>query len=247
MNAQVQEQLLALNRRFYAAVGQEFDRTRQSLPAGMVQLAQQMRRDQTQRILDVGCGNGRFARALAQVGVTADYLGIDADEQLLNLAAEQTRQLPGISATYCAVDLATSNWSSTVSGAGPFDAVVCLAVLHHFPGMALRQRIVSELASLVAPTGLLALSTWQFLAADRFVGKLAPWAEIDLTAADVEPGDALLPWNQGVHALRYVHQLDLAEIEQLAATANLRVVASFRADGKEGNLNLYTVLTRAED
>ncbi len=247
MNAQVQEQLLALNRQFYTAVGQEFDRTRQSLPTGMVQLAQQLRRDQTPRILDVGCGNGRFARALAQLGVAAEYRGIDADEQLLNLAAEQTQQLPGISATYSAVDLAATNWSSTVADAGPFDAVVCLAVLHHFPSRDLRQRIVCDLAGLLAPQGRLALSTWQFLAADRFVGKLAPWAEIGLTAADVEPGDALLPWSQGVHALRYVHQLDLAEIEELAASAHLRVVANFRADGKEGNLNLYTVLAPAED
>ena len=75
MNAQVQEQLLALNRQFYTAVGQEFDRTRQSLPAGMVQLAQQLRRDQMQRILDVGCGNGRFARALAQLAWPPNIAG----------------------------------------------------------------------------------------------------------------------------------------------------------------------------
>ena len=245
MNAQVQEQLLALNHQFYTAVGQEFDRTRQSLPAGMVQLAQQLRRDQMQRILDVGCGNGRFARALAQVRVAADYLGIDADPHLLALAVEQTRHLPGVAAAYRSVGLAKPGWMTGLAGDGPFDAVVCLAVLHHFPGRDLRQRLVCDLVQLLAPTGLLALSTWQFLAADRFVGKLAPWSEIDLTAADVEPGDALLPWNQGVHALRYVHQLDLAEIEELAAAAHLRVVESFRADGKEGNLNLYTVLARA--
>ena len=247
MNAQVQAQLLALNRQFYAAVGQEFDRTRQSLPAGMVELAQHLRRDQPQRVLDAGCGNGRFARALAQVGAPADYRGVDADEQLLRLAAEQTQQLPGIAATFHAVDLADAAWVESVAGAGPFDAVIALAVLHHFPGMALRQRLVHDLAGLLAPQGLLALSTWQFLEADRFVGKLAAWEDIGLTAADVEPGDALLPWNQGVHALRYVHQLDLAEIEELAAAAHLRVVESFRADGKEGNLNLYTVLAPAED
>jgi 2-polyprenyl-3-methyl-5-hydroxy-6-metoxy-1,4-benzoquinol methylase len=247
MNVQVQAQLLALNRQFYAAVGQEFDRTRQSLPTGMVQLAQHLRRDQPQRVLDAGCGNGRFARALAQVGAPVVYVGVDADEQLLRLAAEQTQGLPGIATTFHAVDLADAAWVEQVAGAGPFDAVVCLAVLHHFPGMALRQRLVRELAGLLASQGLLALSTWQFGEVDRFVGKQADWGQIGLTVEDVEPGDALLPWNQGVHALRYVHQLDLAEIEALAAAAHLRVVESFRADGKEGNLNLYTVLAPAKD
>lgn len=242
MNDDVRAQLLALNRQFYAAVGEEFDRTRQSLPTGMVQLAQMLRRDQALRVLDAGCGNGRFARALAQAGVTAGYLGIDADAQLLALAATQTHDLADVPTAFRAVDLAEPGWPAGIAAAGPFDAVVCLAVLHHFPGYDLRQRLVNDLAGLLAPSGVLALSTWQFLAAERFTGKLEPWATIGLTGDDVEPGDALLPWNQGVHALRYVHHLDIAEIETLAATAHLRVVESFRADGKEGNLNLFTIL-----
>jgi tRNA (uracil-5-)-methyltransferase TRM9 len=53
-----------------------------------------------------------------------------------------------------------------------------------------------------------------------------------------------LPWNQGVHALRYVHQIDQAELEQLASEAGLALVHHFDADGKEGKLNLYGVLRR---
>ena len=126
--------------------------------------------------------------------------------------------------------------------AQPFDAVVCLAVLHHFPGLTLRQRIVADLARLLAEHGILALSTWQFLTSERLAAKQVDWAEFGIDPADVEPGDALLPWNQGVYAVRYVHQLELDEVETLALGAGLRVIDTFRADGKEGNLNLYTLL-----
>lgn len=246
MNDVVQTQLLELNRIFYQTVGAEFDRTRQGLPAGMVELAARLGRLPAQRplaVLDVGCGNGRFARALAQAGISCVYTGLDADRHLLALAGEQTAGLIDPAPEFRLADLAAPDWASQVNQGAPFAAVVSLAVLHHFPGRALRQRLVDDMAALLAPGGILALSTWQFLDADRFVDKLVPWEAIGLTPADVELGDALLPWNQGAHAVRFVHQLDQAEVEQLAAAADLWVVDSFRADGKEGNLNLYVLLT----
>ncbi|HAJ35593.1 MAG TPA: hypothetical protein DCL15_07855 [Chloroflexi bacterium] len=242
MREAVQQRLLDLNRHFYATVADEFDRTRQGLPAGMLTLAQMLRTrlPAPARVLDVGCGNGRFARALVQQGLSGAYLGLDADERLLALAASQTVELPDLTCRFAVVDLAQPSWTAATDAA--YDAVVCLAVLHHFPGYALRRRIVTELTSLLAPGGLLALSTWQFLGSPRFDQKLLAWEEIGLTDADVEPGDALLPWNQGKHAVRYVHHLDLVEVEQLAAACGLVVTNSFRADGKEGNLNLFVLL-----
>jgi len=243
----VQARLLDLNRQFYAIVGNEFDRTRQGLPLGMVELANRLAA-RTQgngaaplRVLDAGCGNGRFARALAQAGVACTYTGIDADAHLLALAEQQTADLAGISTHFAAIDLAVEGWVRQVGAQGQFDLVVCLAVLHHFPGLALRARIVAELASLVAAQGVLALSTWQFLTSERLSQKQMEWAEVGVDAEQVETGDALLPWNQGAHALRYVHQLDLAEVQTLAGDAGMQLDASYHADGKEGNLNLYTL------
>ena len=196
----------------------------------------------TLRVLDVGCGNGRFARALAQAGQAAEYLGIDADERLLAAAAAQTSSLPQVNTRLIEVDIARPDWPEQLGSEEHFDAVVCLAVLHHFPGLALRQRIVADLAHLLAAQGILALSTWQFLTSERLAAKQVEWAEFGIDPADLEPRDALLPWNQGTYAVRYVHQLELDEVETLAGGAGLRVIDTFRADGKEGNLNLYTLL-----
>jgi 2-polyprenyl-3-methyl-5-hydroxy-6-metoxy-1,4-benzoquinol methylase len=246
MPAAVQQQLLTLNRQFYATVANEFANTRHGLPAGMLALATALTdRRLAGRVLDVGCGNGRFARALAQVGAEGTYWGIDADPQLLAWAQSETADLPHIHTTFRQVDLAQPGWPAGVVEPEPFQTVVSLAVLHHFPGYALRRRLVEEMAGLLAPEGVLALSTWQFLTSDRLSEKLVDWATIGIDAAVMEPGDALLPWNQGAYALRYVHQLDLGEIEQLAADTGLRVTTTFRADGKEGNLNLFTILERA--
>lgn len=248
MPATIQARLLELNRHFYATVAGEFDRTRQGLPTGMVDLAGRLAAfappagQRPLRMIDVGCGNGRFARALAQVGLASIYFGIDADAQLLAAAGEQTAGLSKMSARFLQVDIAEPEWAEKLAAPGPFDAVVCLAVIHHFPGIALRQRLVRDMAQLAAPGGILALSTWQFLSSERLANKQIEWTEIGVDPAGLEPGDALLPWNQGAHALRYVHQLDLDEVQTLAHGAGLRLVDTFRADGKEGNLNLYALL-----
>jgi tRNA (uracil-5-)-methyltransferase TRM9 len=245
MTAAVQQQLLDLNRAFYTQVAPEFDRTRAGLPAGWQMLFHYLptaNPNDVLHVLDVGCGNGRFARALEQQQGAFQYVGVDATSVLLALAAQQTADLVRTPVHFVQADVAQPGWSARVRQQHyPYDVIVCLAMLHHLPGYGLRLRVVEELASLLAPAGVLILSNWQFLTSERFVQKQIPWTTIGLTAEDVEPGDALLPWQPSGYAVRYVHQVAEAEMAQLAQAAGLRVTATFFADGKEGNLNLYAV------
>lgn len=239
--------LLELNRSFYAAAGAAFHATRKPLPEGMVRAALLPTEPagRALRVLDAGCGNGRLARALEHRRAPVEYVGVDGDAHLLAFAQEATSGLQHVQAGFVQADLALDGWASVLNGQ-QYDAVFCLATLHHFPGEPLRQRIVRDLAGCLAQGGCLILATWQFEQSDRLRRRIVAWESIGMTAADVDPGDALLPWDQGLHALRYVHAIEEPELRRLAAGAGLVVSSIFSSDGRAGNLNLYAALVVQE-
>lgn len=251
MDPQTQQQLLELNRHFYATVAEPFDVTRRSPQPGKVELVARLPLETGEKpaaVADIGCGNGRLAWLLEERGIALDYVGVDANAQLLALAQTHTANLHHVRTRFIQADLAQPDWGKQITQpAQGFDIVTCLATLHHLPGTALRRAAVQQLAMLVAPGGMVAISTWQFLTSPRFTAKLVDWATVGVDADKVEPGDALLPWQQGAPAVRYVHQLDLDEVTTLATLVGLTVEETYFADGKEGNLNLYTLLRRPQD
>ena len=255
MNRQIQETLLALNRDFYESVAPHFDATRRGWTPGLRAILPHLRAFGKEKLalLDVGCGNGRFARLLAHEGIAASYTGVDGNQALLQLGREGARNLVGVDCHFTRADLADPFWSDTLTGqrepgsgsltiAEPpqYDFVLCLATMQHLPGYALRLRLLNDLCRLSA--GPVILSFWQFLSSERFRAKLIEPEEAGVVSSELEPGDAFLPWRQGVEAVRYVHQVDRPELSQLAADAGMSVVRTFCADGKETNLNLYAVL-----
>ena len=245
MDEAVRRTLLDLNRIFYVSTAHEFSATRQQPWPGFDGILPYIpvgTKSRPIRVLDVGCGNGRFASYLADQGLAVDYTGVDASPELLDLARSRTGDFAGVSTTYQQGDLANPEWSMGLTIGGLYDLVSCFATFHHLPGIDLRQRVLADLARFTAGHGIIAISYWQFLSAERFQAKLADWSEIGLTADQVDPGDALLPWKRGPYILRYVHQIEEAEARDLAAAAHLPILHTFRADGKEGDLNLYHVL-----
>ncbi len=106
MKSEVILQLLKLNRQFYQTFGAEFSATRGRIQPGVRKILERIGRDDS--ILDLGCGNGEFARQLAERGHTAPYLGLDFSLPLLNDAARIPENFP---ARFLAFDISADDWS----------------------------------------------------------------------------------------------------------------------------------------
>ncbi len=101
------------------------------------------------RVLDVGCGGGILAEALAKAG--AEVTGIDMAEAALTVAGLH-RQESGVSVTY---ERSTAEQYAE-QHAGTFDVVTCLEMLEHVPQPA---SVIEACRQLVKPGGDVFFST----------------------------------------------------------------------------------------
>jgi tRNA (uracil-5-)-methyltransferase TRM9 len=231
------DRLLDLNRRFYQSFAEPFAETRQREQPGVRRLAERI--PASASVLDLGCGAGGLARALAHNGHSGNYLGVDAEAGLL--AAAQAGPAPE-HAIWRQMDVARAGWWEAIGRS--FDVVCAFALLHHLPSEALRLTWARGVRALVEPSGWCALSVWDFLALPDVDERIIPWEAVNLSQEDIETGDFLVDWRRGGRGIRYVHHFADEDLERLAQGAGFRILESFRSDGRGGQLGLYHVWGR---
>lgn len=261
MDAKTRLALNDINRAFYAAAALEFSASREHAWPGWRRVLACARRlgpsgagGEPLRILDVGCGNGRFASFLeAEYGGAFDYVGIDSSEPLLSIARRRHRGRRHVRLVFGDALAAFAEDATGEQGQalrGPFGLILLVGFLHHVPGFETRRDLPRQLARRLAPLGLLAAAAWRFGALDRFRSRIVAWEEYNRGAehpvdlAQLEPGDHLLRWGAGERAARYCHFVDQAEMTALFTGVGLERVDEFTADGRTGDLNHYVVLRR---
>jgi SAM-dependent methyltransferase len=240
VNAEISKAVLQLNRRFYRQFAPQFSATRQRPWPGWERvLARHAGNRERLSILDLGCGNGRFAVACDQfLQRPWSYVGVDDSPWLLAAACARLFELGTADGQVTAADLLASE---DFLPAGPFDLVVLFGVMHHVPGAEARRALLARALRRVSAGGCLAVSYWQFGDSARLMARTVAPAAVGLPAGEFGPADHLLRWGAG-EAVRYCHHCDPTAASRLAADVGATVVESFRADGEDGGLNLYHLL-----
>ena len=235
MDLETQRRLNQINREFYRKTAAEFDATRQSAWHGWERMLETVGLP-IDSVLDIGCGNGRFARFLSgRQAQSFAYIGIDNNADLLDAARRPLTTDPRVKLKLIKEDVVLDALPSL-----PAQLVVLFGLLHHVPGRLRRRRLLHSSASCVLPGGYLVLATWRFYEQERFRKRIVAWSD-DI---EVEKHDYLLDWRRGERALRYCHYVDDEEHAGLVEATGLTVLADYRADGADGSLNRYTVLQR---
>jgi len=201
-------------------------------------------------VLDVGCGNARFGRFLAQsLGSSAfHYVGHDSSRELLTAARSNLSDLG------CTFELHSTNLlGADYRGCpelhaenGTFDLVAGFGVFHHIPAPLQAALLRRCLAATRAP-GSAWFSFWQFGREQRFEQRRLPWSwAIDrdyLTKhqiAELDHSDWLLPWgNQNQDLARYCRYTTNHSAGALLSNLPGLNTEFFFADGNSGRLNFY--------
>jgi SAM-dependent methyltransferase len=238
MDSATAQRLVELNREFYQTFADEFSATRQRIQPGVRKILSALQG--SERLLDLGCGNGETARALASARFAGTYLGLDFSPALLAFARQG---LDSARYRFAAADLtSTGRWTATIESGAQFDMVFCFATLHHIPSARARLELVSTVHTLLTPKGRFVHSHWQFLNSEKLKARIQPWESAGIPGSVVEDGDFLLDWRGASgRGLRYVHNASEAELRELATQSDFEIVESFYSDGQGGRLGLYQV------
>ena len=179
------------------------------------------RRGSLDRALDLGCGNGRHAQALAEAG--ASVVGLDVSRGLVTEASQRASQRG------FAVDLVHGDASRPPFKTDRFSQVVYVATVHHLRTREARRRSLSAVGRVLAPEGRALVSTWS-TAHDRFEATEGFDTTVDWT----------LPGGKTVG--RYYHIYDPEEFRADLDAASVEVV-----DCRISSGNCYAVVAPPSD
>lgn len=207
-------------------ISEDFSRTRFQIWPELTFLFD--RAQKGEKVLDSGCGNGRFYPLLKEKGVK--YFGADNSEKLVAIAKNK----------YPEADFIVADALKLPFEDNYFDKIFSIAVLHHIPSKELRLEFLEEAKRVLKKDGVIIIAVWKFHQPKEFfylfkytIFKLFRNSQLDFM--DIEE-----PW--GKRAKRYYHWFFKKELDNLAKEAGFKIIGVGFTKNKRGNRkNIYLV------
>jgi 2-polyprenyl-3-methyl-5-hydroxy-6-metoxy-1,4-benzoquinol methylase len=177
-----------------------------------------------QKILDIGCGNGRLFSILKDRKI--DYLGIDNCTELINIA--QKRYKDYSNSKFKVKDLLKIDFNKK------FDLIFIIAVLQHIPSKELRLEVLKKAKKALKSDGYLIMLNWNLFQKDK-IKYTEKYNALKLAGqSDLDFNDTLIPWKEfrnsykkksikSKEILRYYHAFTRSEIENLLKNAGFKI------------------------
>lgn len=210
----------------YDSIAESFD-SKRTLPWHEVILfSRQIAQDN--KVLDLGCGNGRHTRILLEKNL--ETFASDISYKILTIAKEnQLKQHYNFLSGLINADGALLPFRKNF-----FDNIIMIAVIHHLESNQLRLKILQEIYRVLNKNGIAFISCW-LKSHPRFLKE-------DL-AECIKNGDkdVYIPWNlsNGKKIMRYYYLFNPDELQSLVQQTGFTIVKS-----EISNHNLFLTIRK---
>jgi ubiquinone/menaquinone biosynthesis C-methylase UbiE len=227
------KKIIEQNREVYDIIAPLFASTRQYIWDDLQPFTEYI--EPNTKVLDLGCGTGRLYQIFAKFQDSIDYVGLD---QSAGQLAEAKKDFPNNK--YVQAEMTTLPFEDA-----SFDAIFCIATLHHLPDEETRQQALSEMKRVLKPGARVFMTNWNLYSdsAQKTVQK-GKWEETD--------GEFVVPWMnpQGeVLGERYYYGFTPEYLEKICTESGFEVEVNYyskkgkKSDVKKGN-NIVSILKK---
>ncbi|MBT4277356.1 class I SAM-dependent methyltransferase [Candidatus Falkowbacteria bacterium] len=231
MNEKTVEKIIKLNQESYENIAKEFSITRSYIWPDLKKLATNVR--DGQKILDVGCGNGRLFEELNNKDI--EYFGTDSCKKLIDIARNRYKSFAP------KAQFGVFNICDMPFGEKQFDVIFTIAVLNHLPSKELRIRALQKINKLLSPGGLLLMTNWNLWQLtikkkSLFYYTLKKWRTSDkawkekygLSKKEFGLKDIMTEWktDKKINPL-YYYAFSLKELKSLVKEAGFEILDSY--------------------
>jgi len=232
------EQIIDQNRVAYDDIAGHFSDTRRFLWPDLTFILSFVK--EGDRVLDVGCGNGRlyqlfYDSSIGKGSGQIRFFGIDNSEPLIDLARAEYP-----TGKFCVGDMRSLPYDDN-----SMDVIVSLVAFHHLPDRQNQSDALLEMARVVTSSGTIILVNWN---------AYSDWVKEKIVNGEYHClGDNLflVPWRDQdgtVRGNRVYYGFLPTELEELAAKIGLNVVDQYylrhgERVGVDRGMNLVTILS----
>jgi len=225
MKKEYAENLLKKTKQDYNEIAQEFSATRYQI-WGETEFLFNDYVMPGDKVLDLGCGNGRFFEFLKDKDIY--YIGVDFSEKLIEIAKEK----------YPKVKFQVADALNLPFPNNYFDKIYSIAVLHHIPSEEFRIQFFEEVRRILKPNGFFILTVWK-PESKKNLNVFLKGTALKLTGK-LEKGDTFRPW--GKDAERYFHYFSEKELTKLAEQTKFKIIEQGIIANERGNRkNIYLI------
>ncbi len=236
MNPSYAKYLMEKTKQDYEKIAESFSESRKELWPELEELKKYIK--DGEKILDLGCGNGRLFELFSAQGRPAsggkniEYLGVDFSEKLVNRAKEKYGNY------FKVADILNLPFQDNY-----FDSIWSIAVLHHIPSEQLRLQALQEIKRILKTNGKLIMTCWNLYQLN-YLKLLFKFTLIKLLRRNkLDFKDIFMPW-KNTETQRYYHAFTKKELKKLFQKAGFKIEELRHLKRNNKKTNILMVATK---